>query len=50
MDKKLDLGIQKDETISLSTIIRTYSAMSISFDIRPSEVADEKDNRALIRI
>jgi hypothetical protein len=39
-----------DETKSLSTIFRTYSAMPISFEIRPLEVADEKDNSALIRI
>jgi hypothetical protein len=51
LDKKIYSHIQMDETKGLSTIFRTYSAMPISFGIRPSEVvADEKGNRAFIRI
>ena len=38
-----------DDTKGLSTIFRIYSAMPISFVIRPLEVADEKDNSAWIR-
>ncbi|HYO06014.1 MAG TPA: hypothetical protein VER14_03425 [Phototrophicaceae bacterium] len=49
MDKKIHSHIQMDETKGLSTIFETYSAKPISFEIRPLEVADEKDNSAWIR-
>jgi len=39
-----------DATKGLSAILRTYSATPISFELRPLEVADEKDKRAWIRI
>ena len=39
-----------DEAKGLSTIFRTCSAMPASFVIKPLEVADEKDNCALMRI
>ena len=39
-----------DKAKGLSSIFSKYSTMPVSFETRQLEMADEKDNRAWIRI